>query len=129
MDTLKQIENVRSPLIFLHSVEDTLINISHSQILAKSYIGQAKLIELTGGHNDPRDSFAQGTVMDFILTRMKDDSDEEETEFSAEHLPKINKSVIRTKLPQHSRNETRLCPTAGIPYESFELALQELRRN
>ena len=77
---MKVIQNVKSPLIFLHSVEDTLINISHSQILAKSYIGQAKLIELTGGHNDHRDSFAQGTVMDFILTRMKDDSDEEETE-------------------------------------------------
>ena len=128
VDPLREIQNVKSPLIFLHSVDDTLIDITHSQILAKNYVGQAKLIELSGGHNDPRDSFAYDTIMQFILSRMKDESDEEETEFSVEHLPKINKSLIFNKLSQHGRNETRLCPTACIPYESFELALQEIRR-
>lgn len=128
MDPLREIQNVRSPIIFLHSVDDTLINFTHSQILAKNYLGQAKLIELSGGHNDPRDSFAWDTILEFILSRMKDESDEEETEFSVENLPKINKSLIRSKLPQHARNDTRLCPTGCIPYDSFELALQEIRR-
>jgi fermentation-respiration switch protein FrsA (DUF1100 family) len=52
-DNLGKINRIKSPVIFLHGLQDNLIPPSHSRRLFETFNGKKKLIEVPGGsHND-----------------------------------------------------------------------------
>jgi uncharacterized protein len=52
-DTIKRINDVKCPIIFVHGDQDTLIPYAHAERLFKSFNGSKKLITISGGaHND-----------------------------------------------------------------------------
>jgi uncharacterized protein len=52
-DNIRKINNVKSPVIFIHGTKDTLIPPSHSERLFDEFKGKKKMILVTGGsHND-----------------------------------------------------------------------------
>lgn len=56
-DNFGKINRVKSPVIFLHGLEDGLIPASHSRRLFESFKGKKKLIEVPGGSHNNLASF------------------------------------------------------------------------
>lgn len=51
-DTLSKIRQIEAPLLLVHSIEDELIGIHHSQALLKAAPQNTRLIEISGRHRD-----------------------------------------------------------------------------
>ena len=54
IDTNKVVKNVKVPVIFVTSRQDTVVRSHHVEKLYEQYPGHKKLIYLTGEHNEQR---------------------------------------------------------------------------
>ena len=119
---LQAVANTTAPIVFVHSLEDTLVDAHHSRELYSRAKSTSTLIEISGSHNDMRPVGVLKQVVDSLETSLT--ALDETTTVSVTMPVKVKSRVCKEK-QSHYRDRTR-AQCGSYSEQAFRMALQEL---
>lgn len=115
---------IKAPIIFVHSLEDTLVSPLHSRELYAASTSTSTLLEISGAHNDIRPIAVLKQVLDALESAVL--PMEETAQLAAQvALPLKVKALIVRERSAHTRDRTR-AQCGSYSEKAFRDALSEL---
>lgn len=115
---------IKAPIVFLHSIEDTLVSPRHSRELYAVSTTTSTLLEISGSHNDIRPIGVLKQVLDALESAVL--PMEETAQMAVQvALPLKVKDLIVRERSAHVRDRTR-AQCGSYSEKAFREALSEL---
>ena len=113
---LKPIENAKKtliPALFIHAINDELINVQHSEDLVKEYGGQEKnfIKPQIGGHNSGRGKIINNKIAEFFVKYLlKEDNDNNLINSNKKNFARHKSVDYKKIMPTESANKDNNFP-------------------